>query len=145
MELHKSKRELYEVLHENSGEGRNNQFNHLFQFVLNSINIDSNSEYSVKKILVDVSRFCSKIFNKFEKCCQIEDVFLKNNCSWLEKDEMFLVSISSTSMHSEEQRGHPSVSFEVSSNRSKKRKTEELWRENSSKELTFATKVHVKE
>lgn len=145
MEFHKSRRELYEVLREKSGEGRNNQIKHLFQFLLKSINIDSISEDCVKKIRVDVSRFCSKIFNKLEKCRRIEDVFLKNNFSWLEKDEVFLVPISSTTTHSEKQRGRPNVSFEDSSDRSKKRKTEELRRENSSKELAFATKVHLKE
>ena len=79
--------------------------------MLNSVNIDSISESCVKKIRVDVSRFCKKIFNKLEKCRRIEDVFLKNNFSLLEKDEVLLVPTSSTPTHSEKQRGCPQCQF----------------------------------
>ena len=83
----------------------------------------------------------SKISNKLEKCRRIEDVFLKNNYIWLEKDEVFLVPISSTPKHSEKQRGCPSVSFEDN----KKGKAEEFRRENSSKEFAFVNEVHLNE
>lgn len=81
-----------------------------------------------------VTEFKSKFKSRWEKACRIEANFLKTNTAWLKTPLLFKYS-------SETKRGRPEVSFEESSERSKRQKTELLRKSTSVAELTYAAEM----
>lgn len=107
----------------------------LENFLIKTTNCPADSENEVKRIL---RYFKSDFKQKWTKASYKLDIFLKNNDKWLDG------TVSLPFYKHQKFSGRPSKSFEDCSNRSKRRKTEELRKEHSVSELTFAAQMSLR-
>lgn len=86
-----------------------------------------------------LSRFKSEYKTRFEKAFRKLETFFKTNNSWLETSVSFLCC-----PKEKLKRGRPSVSFDESSERTKRMKTEKLRESTSISMLSFATQMSLR-
>lgn len=134
------KRRLFDILRESVNLTRANQKKHLVEYMLNELRKVCPEELydrGASIVRSQVSRFCSKFYERWEKCGKTYSLFLSNNADWLNGDIVFELS-ASTNAKKQVKIGRPSKSFITLATRSKRRKTETLREKHSSVELLHA-------
>jgi hypothetical protein len=114
------------------------------------------SREEFRNVRILISRFCSKLFQKWEDCRRTNNRFIRENAIWLEQKEVLPVH---APVHEEESsrypvecasqslqgQGRPRKTFDQSSKRTKRRKTEAVRKSFSTQELVFATQMSLRE
>jgi hypothetical protein len=112
------------------------------------------SREELRNVRNTISRFCSKLFQKREDCWRINDRFVREKAIWLEQKEVLPVHVS---VHEESSQypvecasslqgqGRPWKTFDQSSKRTKRRKTEAVRNSFSTEEFVFATQMSPRE
>ncbi|XP_029164495.1 uncharacterized protein LOC114935764 [Nylanderia fulva] len=97
-------------------------------------------------ILADQKPAFSKYFHslriKWQNCNRTEQNFKKKYANWLLNTAEFIIKDESLSTQSKT--GRPSLSFSDASDRSRRRKTEELRTSNTTEELAYATQMNLR-
>lgn len=151
-----TRRHIFDILRQKSGESRNVQSEHLLNFLIQYFGIEENTDAQTR-LKKDISRFCSKLYEKFDNCARIVDRFLYKNDSWLKETFVFNlpepIALSSgkaekvhppTGTHNENV-GRPRLSFSEIGDRAKRKRVAHLTETYEAKELTFAAKKGLKE
>lgn len=124
-----TREEMYMIMKSSNLKGLDSRIMFLREEIRKRVPCSSNNDINEK-----VTEFKSKFKSRWEKACRIEANFLKTNTAWLKTPLLFKYS-------SETKRGRPEVSFEESSERSKRQKTELLRKSTSVAELTYAAEM----
>ena len=149
MEKQMSVGQIFEILFEKKGEGRSSRIKHVINTVSALFGVEEDQQ-ALKTLKKEIGRVCSRIFAKFEKSHRIKDRFLQDNALWLQSDAKLLPASSPPTSSSQPgpsstlRRGRPSQPFGESSDRSKRRKTEDIRKSKSSSELSFATQMSLR-
>jgi hypothetical protein len=145
MEIPKTRKELFEILQHNSGD-RSVRCNYLKDCVITEMGLQNLSREKLSEVRNTVSRCCSKLFQKWEDCRRRNDRFVHENAIWLEQKEVLPVHVP---VHEEESspypvesasssQGRPRKTFDQSSKRTKRRKTEDVRNSFLTEELASA-------
>lgn len=123
-----SKTQLFEEWVKHTKSDRNKA---LFIFVSQKHDLSDVTEASVKDIKTNISRFSSKLSEKWENVSRMRDRFLACNAKWLEGENIqFNVSYdlteASTSSHSLPGPGRPPVDMANASAKTKRRRVDDL-------------------
>jgi hypothetical protein len=86
----------------------------------------------------EVARFCSRFYERWEKCGKTLAVFSSHYAGWLNGEVLFETKEKVKNVKSPKQVGRPSKLFDTSTTRSKRRKVETLREKHSAVELLFA-------
>lgn len=135
-----SKRRLFDILRESTEMSRDKQKSNLTSRMLAQLHQDCPAELhdqGAPVVRTEVSRFCSKFYERWKKSGKTLSVFLSRYGDWLNGEIVFEIP------HIEKVKkrvcvGRPSKSFEDSTTRSKRRKTEPLREKHSAVELLYA-------
>jgi hypothetical protein len=74
MEIPKTKKELFEILQQNSGNRSN-----LKDYIITEMGLQNLSREELRNVRNSVSRFCGKLFQKWEDCWRMNDRFVSEN------------------------------------------------------------------
>lgn len=142
-----SRRDLFTVLQEKFGESRKIQREHLFNYLGRYFDIeeDVNAQRHLRK---ECSRFCSKLYLKFDACAKMVDRFLNKNGNWLdgkftfkrEDEENRSEEVSPQPSTSKGSTGRPRQAFADIGERAKRKRAGKLTERYEAEELTFAAK-----
>lgn len=105
------------------------------------------TEQSLKDLKTAISRFPSKLSEKWNTSQRLRDRFLANNMEWLQGDYTFNVSCdqveacSSSSKQHPPGPGRPTIAFENASSKTKRRRVEDLIVSRTSEELLAAAEI----
>ncbi|XP_050301756.1 uncharacterized protein LOC126739959 [Anthonomus grandis grandis] len=129
-----TRRMLFTFVRESKGVNITEKCKNLEGYILNFGPFSDEGEIKVKR---EIRRLKSEIVSKWKKLHAIWDKFEKNNKGWLNG----IISLPKPLSSSSQRVGRPKTKFYDSSERTKRRKTETLRRDNDLEELTFATQV----
>ena len=76
MEIPKTRKELFEILQHNSAD-RSDQCSYLKDYVITEMGLQNLSREELRNVQNTISRFCSKLFQKWEDCQRKNDLFVK--------------------------------------------------------------------
>jgi hypothetical protein len=93
MEIPKTRKELFEILQQHNSGDRSVQCNYLKDYVITDMGLQNLSREELSKVRNTVSRFCSKLFQKWEDCRRRNDRFVHENAIWLEQKEVLPVHV----------------------------------------------------
>nr|CAH7755184.1 unnamed protein product [Callosobruchus chinensis] len=134
----KSKLSLFE---EWLRHGKKDQNRRLYQFLASSCDVRCITEVSLRETKNALTRFSSKLSDKWAKCGKNRDRFLSKNSEWIAGDLVFHVCLHqprpSTSRCSVRS-GRPQKQFEVSCSKTKRRRVEDLLTSRSTSEIMAA-------
>lgn len=144
-----TRRHLFDILRQKSGENRDVQRKHLFNYLVQYYQIEEDCEQQ-KLLKKDCSRFCSKINLMFDNCGRMVDRFLDNNEKWLNGtfvfkkvgDENVKEPQPSTSKGFS---GRRQQSFLEIGERAKRKRASKLTEHYEAEELAFAASKSLKE
>jgi FtsZ-binding cell division protein ZapB len=155
MEIPKTRKKLFEILQQHNSGDRSDQCSYLKDCVITEMRLQNLSCEELRNVRNTISRFCSKLFQKWEDCQRKNDRFVRENAMWLEQKEVLPVHVP---VHEEESswqpvecasfsqgQGRPPNTFDQSSKRTKGRKTEAVIKRFSTEELVFATPMSLRE
>lgn len=140
-----TRRELFDILRQKSGENRNIQTEHLFGYLVRHFQLEENTNEQ-RRLQKECTRFCSKLFAKFEDCSRTIDRFLVKNDNWLNGAFVF----EKTDVIEEEPQpstssGRPKQLFSEIGDRAKRKRAAKLSSAFEAEELTYAAKKSLKE
>lgn len=136
-----TRKRFYDIMKDQRDCDINKKIDLAESFLLNTQNY---SEDQRKHIKHKLSNLKSEIKRRWVASHYVEDHFLKRNDGWLQGTFELPQAISRPGRPAIPRPGRPHKSFDVVSERSKRRKTETIRRELTSKELTFATHVKLR-
>lgn len=113
------------------------QFEYLFKFLKDCTDCP---EDCLDDLKLKISRFTSKFKTKWIQARRIERYFLEIHESWLRGT----LSFTDYSKKNAQSKGRPKLNFEDCSERSKRRKTQELREKHTEEELVFATQMSLR-
>lgn len=137
-----SRRELFDKMQVKRGEGRSTQQSHLEVWLIEKLGVATDNAMR-KAVRRFVSRFSSKVFSKLSDSKNVVKRFIQNNTKWLQTVETILGDLNFEP--NESSIGRPSIPFAESSDRSKRRKTENLRQNFSTEELTFSAQMKLRD
>jgi len=116
----KKRKELFEVLQHNNGD-RSDQCSYLKDYVVMEIGSQNLSRKELRNVRSTNSRFCSKLFQKWEDCQRKKnDRFVRENAIFLEQKEVLAVHVP---VHEEQSSRHPVECASSSQGQGRLRKT----------------------
>ena len=133
------------MMQEQNGKTIDEKFENLEVSLLKRQNYSCENQKSLK---LEVSRFKSEFKQKWTKAKRTKDVFLKQNIEWLQgslKLSALFEELSLECIPPTIGTGRPKIAFDLLSDRSKRRNTEELRQNYSLGELGFATQMKLRE
>jgi len=68
MEIPKTRKELFEILRQHNSGDRNDQCSYLKDYVITEMGLQNLSREESRNVRNTISRFCSKLFQKWEDC-----------------------------------------------------------------------------
>jgi hypothetical protein len=74
MEIPKTRKELFEILQQNSGD-QSDQCSYLKDYIITEMGLQNLSREELRNMRNSISRFCSKLFQKWEDCWRMNDRF----------------------------------------------------------------------
>jgi hypothetical protein len=108
MEIPKTRKELFEILRQHNSGDRSDRCGYLKDYVTTEIGLQNLSREELRSVRNTISRFCSKLFQKWEDCQRKNDRFVRENAIWLEQKEVLPVHVPA---HEEESSRHPVEDF----------------------------------
>nr|CAH7725785.1 unnamed protein product [Callosobruchus chinensis] len=121
--------------------GKKDQNRRLYQFLASSCDVRGITEVSLRETKNALTRFSSKLSDKWAKCGKNRDRFFSKNSEWIAGDLVFHVCLHqprpSTSRCSVPS-GRPQKQFEVSCSKTKRRRVEDLLTSRSTSEIMAA-------
>jgi len=155
MEIQKTRKDLFEILRQHNIGDRSDQCSYLKDYVITEMGLQNVSCEELRNFRNTVSRFCTKLFQKWEDCQSKNYRFVRENAIWFEQREVQPVHVP---VHEEESswypvecdsfsqgQGRPRKTFDQSNKRTKRRKTEAVRTCFSTEELVFATQMSLRE
>lgn len=124
-----TRRELFMIMQRQNLDSINDKLEYLENHLLQ---LNDFTARQIKTIKQDLSRFKSEMKSRWTKAVRREDYFLQRNEEWLQGTFTLPKAVGSA--------GRPSKLFQESSERTKRRKTEELRKETDLGMLTYATR-----
>lgn len=123
--------------------GKSEQNSMLYQFLSSKYDISEITESSMRETKNAICRFSSKLLEKWTKCGKSKDRFLKNNSQWIEGDLVFHVSLHQVqpSTSGSSTPGRPRKDFDELSDKTKRRRVEDLITSRSTSELLTAVEA----
>nr|XP_021187599.2 uncharacterized protein LOC110374267 [Helicoverpa armigera]XP_049692168.1 uncharacterized protein LOC126053642 [Helicoverpa armigera] len=136
-----SKMEFFDEWQKHPKENRNSR---LYDFLSMKRDLGNITEASAREIKMTIGRLSSKFVEKWESSGKRRDRFLTKNSEWLSGDFTFRVSIyysapSSSSKTSVS--GRPSVDFTEASEKTKRRRVDDLLRTRDVNQLVVAAEL----
>jgi hypothetical protein len=104
MEIPKTRKELFEILRLHNSGDQSDQCSYLKDYVMTEMGLQNLSREELRNVRNTISRFCSKLFQKWEDCQRKNDIFVRQNAIWLEQKEVLPVHVP---VHEEESSRDP--------------------------------------
>jgi hypothetical protein len=112
----------------------------LYKYIIKKFNFQSSDIFFMKTLKLSLRQFCDRLYLRWQKAWRKKTVFLKNNNDWLQKDWEFQKKSSKVVNPV----GRPLKSFNVLSDRSKRRRTQNYRAKTSLQEVAFASSMQFK-
>lgn len=128
------RKDLISILRSCGNKEMEKQFQYLYEVIKKRIKCDANQQ---KEVLKKLSYLKTEYKARYTKARRIEERFINNNLEWLEGSISFPNKIVT-------KRGRPEMSFDDSSDRTKRLKTKELRDSTPVSVLTYATRMSLR-
>lgn len=151
MNLSVSRRELHNKISEISTGSRANKEEHVVKYITEKFGLNLSSDYLKSFHTALRLNFFLPYYQRWEKCRRNKTIFNSKYIGWLRQEiQLPFTDIASTALPSSSSnsasvfRGRPQISFQKSSDRSKRRKVKSLRDNVGSAELSYATVMNLR-